>query len=230
MRKRALQQPDNREVEDDNGPVSWWRSEPRSISFSRRRSCAPDLGRVRLACCKVGLAPPERSSRFRCAVFPPLRRGGQGGGPGRISHKVFPLSVSHSRQRTRSWPLTLVLLHPSREAGGVVFDFQRSRPTPPGPPFARGGKDRSLTPSFDRAQQKHASRNRPSSTVNSNFHRPSSETPARREPATEANPGGSRFATLVERLNGGVTLITAPVQWVHDEGAAATGRGFRRRI
>jgi hypothetical protein len=32
-----------------------------------------------------------------------------------------------------------------------------------------GEKDRSLPPSFDRAQQKHASRNRPSSTVNSNF-------------------------------------------------------------
>jgi len=31
------------------------------------------------ACCKVGLAPPERSSRFRCAVFPPLAKGGLGG-------------------------------------------------------------------------------------------------------------------------------------------------------
>jgi len=48
----------------------------------------------------------------------------------------------------------------------------RSLSTPPGPPFARGGKDRSLAPLFDRAQQKHASRIRPSSTVNTNFSSP----------------------------------------------------------
>ena len=34
------------------------------------------------------------------------------------------------------------------------------------------GKDRSLAPSFDRGQQKHASRNRPSSRVNTNFSPP----------------------------------------------------------
>jgi len=36
--------------------------------------------------------------------------------------------------------------------------------------LSQGGEsDRSLAPSFDRAPQKHASRNRPSSTVNTNF-------------------------------------------------------------
>ena len=47
-----------------------------------------------------------------------------------------------------AWPVTRsshalslsVLSHPSREARRTVFDFQGSRPTPPGPPFARGGK------------------------------------------------------------------------------------------
>src|SRR5271157_1971015 len=41
---------------------------------------------------------------------------------------------------------------------------------PPLPPPSQGGeRDRSLATSFHRAQQKHASRNRPSSSVNSNF-------------------------------------------------------------
>src|SRR5271157_2206199 len=126
-----------------------------------------DPGSARLPRWKVGLEQAARSSRIRFAVFPPLRRGfyfpppceggfifpplakgvsffpplrrgGRGGGPGTISHKVFPCSLLF--QRIRSWPLTLILLHPSREAGRVVFDFQGSRPTPPGPPFARGGK------------------------------------------------------------------------------------------
>src|SRR5208283_4702785 len=37
------------------------------------------------------------------------------------------------------------------------------------PPLQGGERDRSLAPSFDRAHQKHASRNRPSSTVNTNL-------------------------------------------------------------
>ena len=49
-----------------------------------------------------------------------------------------------------------------------MFDFQGSRITPPGPPFARGGKG-SLATSFHRAQQEHASPNRPSSSVKTNF-------------------------------------------------------------
>ena len=36
-------------------------------------------------------------------------------------------------------------------------------------PLQGGEKDRSFAPSLDRAPQKHASRNRPSSTVNTNF-------------------------------------------------------------
>jgi hypothetical protein len=50
--------------------------------------------------------------------------------------------------------------------------FLRHAAYPPqkaGRSLQRGGKDRSLAPSFDRAQQKHASQNLPSSTVNTNF-------------------------------------------------------------
>ena|GEM_PF-6944878 len=43
-------------------------------------------------------------------------------------------------------------------------------PPPLAPPLQGGEKDRSLARSFDRAQQKHASRNRPS-TVNTNLSR-----------------------------------------------------------
>src|SRR5271157_5281602 len=42
-------------------------------------------------------------------------------------------------------------------------------PPPPPPPSQGGERDRSLATSFHRAQQKHASRNRPSSSVNTNF-------------------------------------------------------------
>src|SRR5208337_418597 len=90
--------------------------------------------------------------------FPPLAKGGLGGVvPARpVTRSSHALSLS-------------VLLHPSREAGRVVFDFQGSRLTPPAPPSQGGEMDRSLAPSLDRAQQKHASRNRPSSAVKTNF-------------------------------------------------------------
>jgi hypothetical protein len=57
--------------------------------------------------------------------FPPLRRGGWGGGSGTTSHKVFPRF---------SLP---VLSHPSREASRIVLGFQGSRITPPAP--SQGG-------------------------------------------------------------------------------------------
>ena len=102
--------------------------------------------------------------------FPPLAKGGSGG--------VVP-----ARPVTRpSHALSLsVLSHPSREARRIVFAFQGSRITPPAPPLQGGERDRSLATSFHRAQQKHASRNRPSSSVNTNFS-PAHGAPARRDP------------------------------------------------
>src|SRR5208337_5441922 len=99
--------------------------------------------------------------------FPPLRRGGRGGGYGTTSHTRFPRSL---------------LLSPF--ASLSRGEKNRSRPSrlphhPPYPPFARGGKGSlppceggrhcSLATSLHRAQQKLATRNRPSSSVNPNF-------------------------------------------------------------
>src|SRR5271157_3289483 len=50
------------------------------------------------------------------------------------------------------------------------FSIAKASAPPPLPPPSQGGeKDRSLAPSFHPAQQKHASRNRPSSSVKTNF-------------------------------------------------------------
>ncbi len=62
-----------------------------------------------------------------------------------------------------------VLSHPSREARRIVFGFQGFRITPPAPPSQGGERDRSLATSFHRAQPEHASRNRPTGSVNTNF-------------------------------------------------------------
>src|SRR5271157_1763395 len=120
--------------------------------------------------------PPDfvAPSSLRCEggspFFPPLRRGGRRGGPGTTSHRRFP----------RSLPL-------SPFASLSRGEKNRSRPSrlphhPPYPPFARGGKGSlppceggrhcSLTTSLHRAQQKLATRNRPSSTVNTDFSSP----------------------------------------------------------
>jgi hypothetical protein len=91
--------------------------------------------------------------------FPPLAKGGSGGVvPARpVTRSSHALSLS-------------VLSHPSRKARRIVFAFQRLPHHPPLPPPSQGGeRDRSLATSFHRAQQKHASRNRPSSSVNTNF-------------------------------------------------------------
>src|SRR5271166_2258158 len=71
-----------------------------------------------------------------------------------------------------------VLSRPSREARRIGLDFQGSRITPPTPPSQGGDlmvppsqgreRERSLATSFHRAQQKHASRNRPSNSVKTN--------------------------------------------------------------
>jgi|GEM_PF-6813267 len=91
-------------------------------------------------------------------TVPNTIEGGLGGvGPARpVTRSSHALSLS-------------VLSHPSREARTIVFDFQGSRITPPAPPSQGGERDRSLATSFHRAQQKHASRNRPSSRVKTNF-------------------------------------------------------------
>src|SRR5271157_2530080 len=78
--------------------------------------------------------PPDFVAPFslRCEggspFFPPLRRGGRGGGPGTTSHRRFP----------RSLPL-------SPFASLSRGEKNRSRPSrlphhPPYPPFTRGGK------------------------------------------------------------------------------------------
>ena len=56
----------------------------------------------------------------------------------------------------------------TNERLGIAGLAEHVRYARPNPPFARGGKG-SLAPSFDRARHKHAPRNRPSSTVNTNF-------------------------------------------------------------
>jgi hypothetical protein len=141
---------------------------------------------------------------FVAPFFPPLAKGGQGGWPRHDQSQGLPtlspfenLSPHHFQHP----------LHPSREAGSVVFDFQGSRPTPPGPPFARGGKDRSLASSVDRAQQKHAPRNRPSSTVNTNFSSPRSN-PRRPSGAWHAVRG--QVARSLESLS---PLRSSDLRW-----------------
>src|SRR5271157_3489336 len=50
------------------------------------------------------------------------------------------------------------------------FSIAKAPASPPLPPLRKGGeRDRSLATSFPRAEQKHASRNRPSSSVNTNL-------------------------------------------------------------
>ncbi len=101
---------------------------------------------------------------FVAPFSPPCEGGAGGDGPGTTSYKVFPCSLPLSSQ-------------PSREARRIVFDVQGFRITPPAPPSQGGERDRSLATSFHRAQEKHASRSRPSSSVNTNF------SPAQGDPA-----------------------------------------------
>src|SRR5208337_726579 len=68
------------------------------------------------------------------------------------------------------------------------FSIAKASAPPPLPPPSQGGeKDRSLAPSFHPAQQKHASRNRPSSSVKTNFAACQTD-PGRSAP----DPGASR--------------------------------------
>ena len=67
------------------------------------------------------------SCRFRCALFPPLRRGGRGGGSGMTSHKVFPCSLPLRPFASRS------------RGEKNRLRFPRLPHHPPCPPFARGG-------------------------------------------------------------------------------------------
>ena len=98
---------------------------------------------------------------FVAPFSPPCEGGGRAGVvPARpVTRSSHALSLS-------------VLSHPSREARRTVFAFQGSRITPPAPPSQGGERDRSLATPFHRAQQKHASQNRPSSSVNTNFSSP----------------------------------------------------------
>ena len=65
---------------------------------------------------------------FVAALFPPLRRGGRGGGSGTTGHKIFPCSFSLSPFAS--------LARGERNR----FRFPRLPHHPPYPPFARGGK------------------------------------------------------------------------------------------
>jgi hypothetical protein len=64
-----------------------------------------------------------------------------------------------------------VLSRYSRKARGIGLDLQASCITPPTPP-SQGGERGSHATSFQRAQQKHASRNRSFSSVNTHFSSP----------------------------------------------------------
>src|SRR5271157_5352994 len=94
---------------------------------------------------------------FVAPFSPPCEGGVRGGGPGTTSHKVFPCSLSQSFRI----PLA------RREESFSISKAPAS--PPPAPPSQGGERDRSLATSFHRAQQKHASRNRPSGSVNTNF-------------------------------------------------------------
>src|SRR5271157_1602803 len=159
------------------------------------RPAAPQAGH---SISNIGIAllesPKHRPRIGRCAFipislrpFPPLAKGGLGGVvPARpVTRSSHALSLS-------------VLSHPSREAGRIVFALQGSRITPPTPPSQGGERDRSLATSFHPAQQKHASRNRPSSLVKTNFaacqHR------AGRRDAEPASSPASRPVTLQARV------------------------------
>ncbi len=105
--------------------------------------------------------------------------------------------------RSSHAPSLSVLSHPSREARRIVFDFQGSRITPPAPPLQGGERDRSLATSFHRAQQEHASRNRPSSSVNTNFSLDHFRSPHRLaatcQPTTTANGSQSGGIALLRQ-------------------------------
>src|SRR5271157_247596 len=107
--------------------------------------------------------------------FPPLAKGGLGGWSRHDqSQGLAMLSPSQSFRI----PLA------GREES---FSISKAPTSPPLTPPSQGGeRDRSLATSFHRAQQKHASRNRPFSSVNTNFS-PASTLPDR-SPASQARP------------------------------------------
>ena len=73
-------------------------------------------------------SPSSASAAFS---FPPLQRGVRGGGPGRTNDRGF--KVFRALLPQRSWP--------TRErSGNPATDPEACAPTPPNPPFARGGK------------------------------------------------------------------------------------------
>ncbi len=99
---------------------------------------------------------------FRCALFPPLRRGGRGGGPGTTSHKVFPM-LSPSQ----SFRIPLA----RREE---PFSLSKAPASPPLPPLRKGGKG------IARSRRHSIQRNRnacleivPPAQSTPTFHRPS---------------------------------------------------------
>jgi hypothetical protein len=150
------------------------------------------------------------------APFSPPCEGGVGGVvPARpVTRSSHALSLS-------------VLSHPSREARRTVFDFQGSRITPPAPPSQGGERDRSLATSFHRAPQKHTSRNRPSSSVNTNF------SPAQDQPADGAeNPRPRQFPGDGDRAidsNSRRTASLAPGPVSSQRGQSAALRLAERR-
>src|SRR5271157_3139862 len=80
-------------------------------------------------------------------------------------------------------------------ARGIDGGLRRSTaPAPPplAPPLQGWEKDRSLAPSFVRAQQKHASRKRPSNTVNTNFSPAQPRPPRENETALGHRPARTR--------------------------------------
>ena len=102
------------------------------------------------------------------------------------------------------------MLSPSQSFGFLsrgertVFDFQGSPHLPPLTPPSQGGeRDRSLATSFHRAPQKHVSRNRPSSSVNTNF------SPAHLRPVPE--PGGEYWTVS------GCDIAAGPCQYARDD-------------
>ena len=78
---------------------------------------------------KLGPAQAAFSSRSRCALFPPLRRGGRAGWSRHGQSQRLPMLSPVS-----------VLSHSAREARESFSICQGFRITAPCPPFARGGK------------------------------------------------------------------------------------------
>jgi hypothetical protein len=149
------------------------------------------------------LDKPRVNPDFVAQFSPPCEGGVRGGGPGRINYRVFKgasstrlvatlgndLETRPNALKTREEIGFEIVTDPGSKRRGKPFTVSEACVSTPLAPPSQGGGRRDA-PSFDRAQQKHASRYRPSGTVNTTFSSAQGGTVLATRPFVTSTPHG----------------------------------------